>query len=45
MWLMFLLAITAACKSVRIGTAYFLPDKLAQDALVAAGQNSRLPCR
>jgi len=36
--LMFLLAITAACKSVRIGTAYFVPDKLAQGALVAAAR-------
>ncbi|MBA2410287.1 MAG: cardiolipin synthase [Gammaproteobacteria bacterium] len=34
--LMFLLAITAACKSIRIGTAYFVPDELSTGALQAA---------
>jgi cardiolipin synthase len=36
MRLMFLLAITAAERSIRIGTAYFIPDKLAMAALMGA---------
>jgi cardiolipin synthase len=34
--LMYLMAITAAVKSVRIANAYFVPDSLAVDTLVAA---------
>src|SRR5690606_23737812 len=34
--LMFLLAITAASHSIRIGTAYFVPDALATETLLAA---------
>ena len=34
--LMYLLSITAAKRSLRIGTAYFVPDNLAVDTLVAA---------
>ncbi|HEX7036059.1 MAG TPA: phospholipase D-like domain-containing protein [Pseudomonadales bacterium] len=34
--LMFLLAITAASHSIRIGTAYFVPDTLATETLLAA---------
>lgn len=36
--LMFLLALTAASSSVRISTAYFLPDRLATETLKAARQ-------
>jgi cardiolipin synthase len=36
MRLMFLLAITAAERSIRIGSAYFIPDKLATAALLGA---------
>ena len=34
--LMYLLSITAATRSIRLATAYFVPDDLAIDALVAA---------
>lgn len=34
--LMFLLAMTAARRSIRIGTAYFIPDDLSMGALVGA---------
>jgi cardiolipin synthase len=34
--LMYLLSITAATRSIRLGTAYFVPDNLAVDTLVAA---------
>jgi len=36
MHLMYLLAITAAAKTVDLSSAYFVPDDLARDALVAA---------
>lgn len=36
MRLMYLMAITAACESIRIATAYFIPDDLATRALIAA---------
>ncbi|MEO6435578.1 MAG: phospholipase D-like domain-containing protein [Tepidisphaeraceae bacterium] len=36
--LMYLLSITAAKTSIRLGTAYFIPDKLATATLVAAQQ-------
>jgi cardiolipin synthase A/B len=36
MRLMFLLAITAAIRSIRIGTAYFIPDHLTTGALLGA---------
>ena len=36
MKLMYLLAITAAKRSINLSSAYFVPDELARDALVAA---------
>jgi len=36
MQLMYLLAITAASRSIELSAAYFVPDELASDALVAA---------
>ena len=38
MHLMYLLAITAAEKSIRISNAYFVPDQLSRDALMAAAR-------
>ena len=36
--LMYLMSITAATRTIRLGTAYFVPDDLAIDALVGARQ-------
>ncbi len=41
MRLMFLLAITAAVRSIRIGTAYFIPVELFMGALLAVACASR----
>jgi cardiolipin synthase len=38
MHLMYLLAITAAAKSIQLSSAYFVPDGLARDALIAAAK-------
>lgn len=38
MHLMYLLAITAATRSIELSSAYFVPDKLTRDALVAAAR-------
>ncbi|MEO8507837.1 MAG: cardiolipin synthase [Betaproteobacteria bacterium] len=38
MHLMYLLAITSASTSIDLASAYFVPDKLARDALVAAAK-------
>lgn len=38
MHLMYLLAITAATRSIELSSAYFVPDRLAREALVAAAR-------
>src|SRR4030095_7401103 len=38
MHLMYLLAITAASKSIHLSSDYFVPDELAREALIAAAK-------